>query len=84
MVKPKEMEITSHEGNRERFGFSEMGMEIQEFRAGGSFDLEFVRPSLILNRPDYVLEKSVAVDDMVMSMGSPSDPEMSGHMCFSC
>ena len=79
MVKPKESEITSHKGNRERLGFSEMSMEIKEFRARGSFDPKFIHPSLISNRPDYVLEKSVAVDDVVMSMGSPSDLETNGN-----
>ena len=79
MVKPKESEITSHKGNRERFGFFEMSMEIKEFRAGGSFDPKFIRPSLISNQPDYVLEKSIAVDDVVMSMGSPSDLETNGN-----
>ncbi|XP_075649824.1 uncharacterized protein LOC142620320 [Castanea sativa] len=54
-------------------------MEIKEFRARGSFEPGFVHPNLIPNRPDYALEKSVTVDDVVMSMGSPSAQETDGN-----
>lgn len=56
-----------------------MSIEIKELGVGGSFELGFVRPSFIPNRPDYVLEKFVAVDDVVISMGSPSTLETNGN-----
>ena len=74
IVKPKESETTAQEGNRERFGFSKVSIEIKEFKAGGFSKLEFAHPNLIPNRLGFLSEKAVVVDDVVMSMGSSSSP----------
>ena len=65
-------ETTAQEGNRERFGFSKVSIEIKEFKAGGFSKLEFAHPNLIPNRLGFLSEKAVVVDDVVMSMGSSS------------
>ena len=70
IVKPKELETIAQEGNRERFGFSRVSIEIKEFKAGGSSKPEFAHPNIIPNRPGFVSEKAVVVDDVVMSMSS--------------
>ena len=46
MVKPKAFGTTFHEGETDRFGFPEVGMEIKEFRAGGSSTPNTTYPTL--------------------------------------
>ena len=52
MVKPKAFGTTFHEGETDRFGFPKVGMEIKEFRAGGSFTSDTAFPNLDWTGPN--------------------------------
>ena len=55
MVKPKAFGTTFHEGETNRFGFPEVGMEIKEFRARRSSTSDTACPTLDWTRMNMLI-----------------------------